>query len=68
MRGIVDRLEGNIAVVELESGEMAEIEIQGLAVSEGDVVHLENGSIVVDHEATAKRKKQIEDLFNSLLE
>lgn len=68
MKGIVDRLEGDLAVIELENGEMAEIAVQGLGVSEGDVVHLENGRIVVDHEATDSRRKHIEDLFNSLLE
>lgn len=68
MKGIVDRIEGNIAVVELESREMVEIELAEEEVSEGDVVEIENGKLIVDRESTESRAKQIEDMFNSLIE
>lgn len=68
MKGIVDRIEEGIVLVELESGDMAEFELCGQDVSEGDVVEIEGNMLVVDIESTESRKRQIEELFNSLIE
>lgn len=68
MKGIVDRLEEKIAVIELESGDMLELSIEGLALNEGDVVYIDGEDITVDVEATQSRKKEIDSLFDSLLE
>lgn len=68
MKGIVDRLEEKIAVIELESGDMLELSIEGLALNEGDVVYIDGEDITVDVAATQSRKKEIDSLFDSLLE
>ncbi|NLM37659.1 MAG: DUF3006 domain-containing protein [Firmicutes bacterium] len=59
MRVIIDRFEGEYAVVELEDGSMAYLAAKLLpGAREGDVV-----LITVDHEATARRKKRIQGLW-----
>ena len=60
---IVDRIEANFAVCEIEEGNFADIPLKALPndVKEGDVI-----KISVETEETEKRKKNINNLMNSL--
>ena len=65
---IVDRFEGNKAVLECENGETAVFERKALPknIKEGDVLRFENGSCYLNAEETADRKKRINKLMQSL--
>ena len=69
MRGIIDRFEGDYAVVELVDGKMINInKIQlPIGVQEGMVIQILE-SITIDIDATKKRKKDIEKLTEDLWE
>lgn len=60
---IVDRIEADVAVCEIEEGSFADIPLKVLpnGVKEGDVIH-----ISIEAEETQKRKKNIDNLMNSL--
>lgn len=63
MKWIIDRIENNIAVCELENGEMLDVKISALPkeIKEGDVIKLS-----VDETETNERKERIDKLMNSL--
>ncbi|MDD6728496.1 MAG: DUF3006 domain-containing protein [Eubacteriales bacterium] len=63
MKWIVDRIEGDFAVVELENKQTADIPLKSLPekIKEGDVV-----SISIDENETADRKKNIDSLAKKL--
>lgn len=63
MKWIIDRIENNIAVCELENGEMLDVKISALpkGIKEGDVIKLS-----VDETETNERKERINKLMNSL--
>lgn len=63
MKWIIDRIENNIAVCELENGEMLDVKISALpkGTKEGDVIKLS-----VDEIETNERKERIDKLMNSL--
>lgn len=63
MKWIIDRIENNIAVCELENGEMLDVKISALpkGIKEGDVIKLS-----VDEIETNERKERIDKLMNSL--
>ena len=64
MEVIVDRIEGDYAVVEIEKGNMSEIPLELVQyVKEGDIV-----TITINKDKTEKRKKTIEELMNSVFE
>ncbi len=64
MEVIVDRIEGDYAVVEIEKGNMSEIPLELVPyVKEGDIV-----TITINKDKTEKRKKTIEELMNSVFE
>ncbi len=67
MRGIIDRFEGKYAVVELQHGEMINIDKMELpiGVEEGMVIQISE-SITIDIEETKKRKEEIEKLTEDL--
>lgn len=69
MVGIIDRFEGNFAVVEVENKEMVNIEIIRLPreVKEGDVLNI-GEEITIDYEETERRKKEIEKMVEDLFE
>jgi len=70
-RGIIDRFEGGYAVVELDKGDMINIEIAKLPadVKEGDIIYIEdNGRIIIDHIETENRKRNINKLMDRLFE
>lgn len=70
MKGIIDRFEGKIAVVESEDRKMVNIERSLLPpeAQVGDVIHEENGVIQVDAEETKRRKEEITKLTENLWE
>jgi transcription elongation factor len=67
MTGIIDRFEGEFAVVELENMKMLNIEKNKLPkeVKEGYVINIEN-EITIDYIETDKRKNKIEELTKDL--
>lgn len=59
---IVDRIEGDYAVVEIEKGKMCNLPLVFVPnVKEGDVV-----TITINKDKIEERKKTIEDLMNSV--
>lgn len=62
MKVILDRFEGEFAVLELDVGEVVSVPkvLVGNA-TEGDVIN-----ISIDKEETSKRKKKIENLINDV--
>ncbi len=67
MKGIIDRFEGDYAVVELSRGKMININKIKLpaGASEGMVIHISE-VITIDKVETMKRKKEIEKLTEGL--
>ena len=64
MEVIVDRIEGDYAVVEVDKGKMCNLPIEVVPnVKEGDVV-----TITINKDKTEERKKTIEELMNSVFE
>lgn len=64
MNVIVDRIEGDYAVVEIEKGKMCNLPIELVPnVKEGDVV-----TITINKGKTEERKNTIEELMNSVFE
>jgi hypothetical protein len=69
MRGIIDRFEGKYAVVELQDGNLINIDKARLPVGakEGMVIHISE-NITIDIEETKKRKEEIKELTKDLWE
>ena len=66
---IVDRFEGDFAVLEKETGGTIDVLIKSLPpLCEGDVVVFENGAYHKDSEETEKRKKMIAEKMRKLFE
>ena len=64
MEVIVDRIEGDYAVVEIDKGKMCNLPIEVVPnVKEGDIV-----TITINKDKTEERKKIIEELMNSVFE
>ena len=64
---IVDRFEGEIAVLEKEDGGCIEVSKEVLnGAREGDVLLFENGTYKILPEETALRKKRIEEKMKKL--
>ena len=61
---IVDRIEGDYAVVEIEKGKMCNLPLELVPnVKEGDAV-----TIIINKDKTEERKKTIEEIMNSVFE
>ncbi|MBU3190084.1 DUF3006 domain-containing protein [Clostridium bowmanii] len=69
MKGIVDRFEGEYAVVELQDGKMVNINKKRLplGVEEGMVIQISE-NITINIDETSKRRKEIEKLTEDLWE
>ena len=66
---IVDRFEGEFAVLEKETGGTVDVPLNSLpAVCEGDVLVLENGVYTKDEGETLSRKKIIQEKMRKLFE
>lgn len=68
IRGIVDRIEGAIVVIEVEGGEMKDFSIKQFpsAIQPGDAVLQMGNTFVVDQNKTEQLKKEIKDLMDEL--
>ena len=66
----VDRIEGDIAVLECENGDYVNIELKNLPknIKEGDVLNFENGSCFLDESETKARSEKIKKMMESLFE
>lgn len=64
MEVIVDRIEGDYAIVEIEKGNMSNLPLDLVPnVKEGDIV-----TITINKDKTEDRKNTIEELMNSVFE
>ncbi|NLL53412.1 MAG: DUF3006 domain-containing protein [Peptococcaceae bacterium] len=70
MKGIIDRFEGEFAVVELDNREMKNIkkEILPEGIKEGTAIKFVNGEWQIDQERTENLKSEIDDLAKNLFE
>lgn len=70
MKGIIDRFEGNFAVIELDGRIMKNIEVSVLpaGIKEGDAIVLANGKWQFDLNETVKLKAEIKKLAEDLFE
>lgn len=68
MKVIIDRFEGSYAVCEKEDGNMINIERNKILeeAEQGDVLLIKKDEIIIDHEETKSRKKEIEALTKNL--
>ncbi|ALC82155.1 MULTISPECIES: DUF3006 domain-containing protein [Bacillus] len=69
IKGIIDRFEGEIAVVEIEgvTKDFAK-DIFPKEATVGDVVELEDNKVRVLKNETERRRKEVEDLMNDVWE
>ncbi|KDR95048.1 Protein of unknown function [Peptoclostridium litorale DSM 5388] len=67
-KGIIDRFEGDIAVVEFEDKTHEDIPNEKLppGVQEGDVLIIEKDSIKLDKKETKRLRDEIESLMDEL--
>ncbi|WAM31626.1 DUF3006 domain-containing protein [Caldicellulosiruptor naganoensis] len=65
MKAVIDRFEGDFAVLELENGKIVNVpaDIVPQGAKEGDVLLIE-----IDKKETEERQKRIKDLFERLKE
>ena len=65
---IVDRIEGDKAVLECENGDMVNLELKALPknIKEGDVINFQENSYFLNSDETKARKEKIKNLMNSL--
>lgn len=68
MFGVIDRFEGEFAVIETDDGKILNLKINLLPkdISEGDVINLDN--LTVDKKETKKRKNDIKRIAKDLFE
>ena len=66
---IVDRIEGDKAVLECENGDMVNLELKALPKNiKGDVINFQENSYFLNSDETKSRKKRLKNLMNSLFE
>ena len=69
MKYIIDRFEGEFAVLEKEEGGTFDVpKTQIKDAKEGDVVLFDDGVYIIDAEETEKRKAMIEEKMRKLFE
>lgn len=70
MTGIIDRFEGNYAVVEFEGRQMKDILMSDLptGLKEGDAIRCIDGTYVFDKLETERIKKETKTMFDKLWE
>ena len=62
VKGVIDRIENGIAVVETDGG-FVNVKVSDINVSEGDTVEIENGKII---SVTKTDNKEIKGLLDKL--
>ncbi|MFW2489277.1 DUF3006 domain-containing protein [Clostridium chromiireducens] len=67
---IIDRVEGNYAIVEKENGDMHKISLSSIkgGFKEGDILINKNEYFEVDENFTLTRKKQIDESMKDMWE
>lgn len=65
-RYIVDRFEGEYAVLEKEDGTTIDVLKELVSAAEGDVVVLKDGEYYADEEQTLARRRMIEEKMRKL--
>lgn len=69
MKGIVDRIEKNIVVLEVNEDYFnLNLEKFPDMIKEGDLVEYRDGKFIILIDETVNREKEIKSLFDSLLE
>ena len=70
MKGIIDRFEGEYAVVEFSGRRMVEIYKKDLpsGIKEGDAIRCDDGVYVFDEVETKRLKKETKAMFDKLWE
>jgi len=70
MKGIIDRFEGDYAVIEFTGRRMVEIHKRDLpsGIKEGDAIRTTNGAYVLDKVETERIKKETKTLFDKMWE
>lgn len=70
LQGIIDRFEGEIAVVEMEGTEMKDFPKSALPrdAKIGDVLIINGDEITMSNENTKRLRKEIDDLMDELFE
>jgi diphthamide synthase subunit DPH2 len=64
MKVIIDRFEGDVAIVEIEEGKLTTLKKELIPYAkEGDVIE-----IIINHQETEKRKKHISNLMSKAFE
>lgn len=68
-KGIIDRFEGEYAVIEFD-GQTEDILRSELPaeIKAGDTLIFEEGKVMIDNEATSSHKKEIDSLMDELFE
>ncbi|MBE7121666.1 DUF3006 domain-containing protein [Bacillus cereus] len=68
-KGIIDRFEGEIAVIEINNStiDVPKFKLPSTA-KEGDVLIIEDDNYTIDKDETDKRRREIQDLMNKLFE
>lgn len=69
-RFIVDRIEGDRAVLECENGDMVSMELTSLPknLREGDVIRFNADSCFLNEEETERRRQKIRKLMEKVFE
>jgi len=70
-KGVIDRFEGDWAIVELEDGQFIDIPSETLPpnAQEGNVIYIDkDGKVLIAVEETLERRKRVEDLMNKLFQ
>jgi len=70
MKGIVDRFEGEYAVIELEDQKLMNLLIKDLPkdIKEGQTIEIDGKNIIIDYDETNNRKKRINKLMDDLFQ
>lgn len=65
MYGVIDRLEGDIAVIELDNGEIKNVSINYIKgeIKEGNALYKKEDFYYIDIEETNKRRREAESFL-----
>ncbi|EJS46364.1 DUF3006 domain-containing protein [Bacillus nitratireducens] len=68
-RGIIDRFEGELAVIEINNStiDVPKSKLPS-AAKEGDVLIIEDDTYTIDKNETDKRRREVQDLMDKLFE
>lgn len=70
VKGIIDRFEGKIAVVEIDGGDMKDYPKSTLpkGAKVGDMLIIDGDKMTIDKAGTKQLRKEIDDLMDELFE